>query len=167
MEQEVEEWDQSKPIPFQETGSVLTTLGFLPATLNPDDDDFSKFGLFWELVRGKERDGVSVGDLLYVLNIIRGAKFTELEVAAPEDRELAKNITDQAFLDEEELKIVKGGQKKIMGFFKNFWVNRLLFEGDQGKKRLEEFEKPEEAECTDRPYVSDKSRELAEKRQQK
>ncbi len=47
MEEQEDEWDQTQMISFQQTGSLLATLGFLPANVQPDDNDYKLFEEVW------------------------------------------------------------------------------------------------------------------------
>ena len=40
MKQEEEDWDEGLNIPFAATGSILTTLGFLPLKMQEESEDY-------------------------------------------------------------------------------------------------------------------------------
>lgn len=162
MAAQEEDWDENKLIPFGHAGSVLTTLGFLPINMSPESQDYQFFQDLWQVFDGEEREGVQKPALLYVLSVIRGFKFPEREQDAPaaEGRE---GIAKQAFFDEDNFVIRKGGQARLFAYFKNLYVNRLQFEGYQNKKPVPVAT----LELKPAPYVSEKSRKIAEAARQK
>ncbi len=67
-------------ISFQQTGSLLATLGFLPANVQPDDNDYKLFEELWQIIDGEAREGISTENLKYVLSVLRGFRDSKLEV---------------------------------------------------------------------------------------
>lgn len=53
MTAELEDWDPTQPIGFQEAGSILTTMGFLPNQISAEGEEYTKFGDLWKLLRGE------------------------------------------------------------------------------------------------------------------
>jgi len=47
MDECEDDWDQTMMISFQQTGSILATLGFLPANVVPEDNDYKLFEELW------------------------------------------------------------------------------------------------------------------------
>ena len=85
---EQEDWDSSQLVSFQQAGSILATMGFLPEKVTPEHPDYALFEEIWELMEGTAREGVRVEDLAYILKVIRGYRDSEIEVEceAPGDR---------------------------------------------------------------------------------
>ena len=80
MAAQEEEWDASKSCSFDQTGSILASMGFLPEQVTPAYPDFKLFEDLWELVDGQDREGIAISDLKYVLQIIRGARELDREI---------------------------------------------------------------------------------------
>lgn len=92
----------------------MTTLGFLPKVLHDDAHDYELAQTFWALVDGENKDGVSIVNLFYLLEVMRGFKTPEREqdVAAGEGREGISAFT--LINSDGELIIRKNGQRRIM-----------------------------------------------------
>jgi len=161
MARQEEDWSPEKPIPYEQTGSVMTTLGFLSYNIQPDSADFALFQELWEVLDGENREGVTQNNLLYALLIIRGFKFPEREVNV-DPEEGRQGIAKQAAFGNDELVIRVGGTAKIFAHFKNLWVNRILFEGES-KKRVPVAT----VELKAAPQISEKSKKLAEESRKK
>lgn len=58
MDECEDDWDQTMMISFQQTGSILATLGFLPANVVPEDNDYKLFEELWQIIDGEVREGV-------------------------------------------------------------------------------------------------------------
>jgi len=80
MELHEEDWDQSQPIDFKQAGSIMVTMGFLSQNATPEHPDYVLFEEMWDLMEGKEREGVKVADLAYMLKVSRGYRNPEIEV---------------------------------------------------------------------------------------
>jgi hypothetical protein len=87
----------------------------------------------WELLEGEKLGGVSVENLLYLLLLIRGAKFPKREffVADVVEGEKTDFFKNAKIGEKGQLVVVLGGQSRIFAHFKDFYVNRLQFEGSQ------------------------------------
>lgn len=80
MEAQEEEWDTTKSCSFEQTGSILASMGFLPENVTQAKPDFKLYEELWELMEGEDRKGVSIADLKYVLGVIRGARDSTREI---------------------------------------------------------------------------------------
>lgn len=58
----------------------MVTLGFLPESVTPEHADYKLIEELWTLMEGKEREGIQVRDLSYVLKVIRGYRNAEIEL---------------------------------------------------------------------------------------
>ena len=104
-----EDWEEGQKINFEQTGSIMATLGFLPENVAPGKPDYALFEELWAIVDGEDRGGINKEDLSYVLQIVRGITLPEKEVDAdaPEGKEgLSKQIVFNA---DGNLQIRKGG----------------------------------------------------------
>ena len=80
METQEEGWDQSQMMNFEQAGSILATMGFLPENVTPERPDYKLFEELWELLEGTAREGVKADDLKYILSIIRGYRDAAREI---------------------------------------------------------------------------------------
>ena len=123
-----EEWDQTQLITFQQAGSILATMGFLTETVTEEHPDYKLYEELWDLMDGTTREGIKKNDLAYVLKVIRGTRDPDLEVEepAPEGKEgIARMIV---FDSDDNLQFRKGGQVKLAGKFRSFYINKLQSE---------------------------------------
>ena len=61
------DFEVSNRITFDQAGSILCTLGFLPENINQQKPDYRLFEDLWEMLDGPQREGVSQEDFAYVL----------------------------------------------------------------------------------------------------
>lgn len=108
--------------------------------MSPESKDFKLFTDMWNMLEGENHGGVTVENLLYFLLIIRGAKFPR-RVADDEQVDSSKTdfFKNAKIGDKGQLLIYKGGQEKIFAHFKDFYVNRLQFEGLVQKKAVKQI----------------------------
>jgi hypothetical protein len=105
-------------------------MGFLPQTMAPESKDFKLFKDMWDLLEGEKNGGVSMENLLYLMLLIRGAKLPRREVAFDLVDIERNDLFKTAKIGEKgQLLVCSGGQDKIFVHFKDFYVNRLQFEG--------------------------------------
>jgi len=63
MESQEVDWEPSKPLSFEQAGSILSSLGFLNENVTPQCPDFKLFQELWDLMEGTAREGVKQDDL--------------------------------------------------------------------------------------------------------
>lgn len=85
MEKQEEDWDMSMQISFQQAGSILATMGFLPENVTPEHADYKLFEDLWALMDGPANEGVKIDDLSYMLMVIRGSRESEREIDCQPD----------------------------------------------------------------------------------
>ena len=164
-----EDWEEGQKINFEQTGSIMATLGFLPENVAPGKPDYALFEELWAIVDGEDRGGINKEDLAYVLQIIRGITLPEKEVEAdaPEGKEgLSKQIVFNA---DGNLQIRKGGQAKLHKKFIPFYVNKQQAPDYSRMREKRMFQRPETADqaVTSRPEISQKTKRLADKQRSK
>jgi hypothetical protein len=107
---------------------------------------------------------VSVENLLYLLLIIRGGKLPSREKNFVVESGKENPFSKLATIDKDGNLIVSvGGQKKIFAHFKDFYVNRIQFEGVVQKKSVKQVT----VEITHQPKINKKSAKIAEKHREK
>ena len=52
---------------FEQAGSVLASMGFLPENLTPEHADFKLFEELWNMMDGTARKGINIDDISYIL----------------------------------------------------------------------------------------------------
>ena len=78
--QESEDWNEGDRISFEQTGSIMATLGFLQENITPQKPDYALFEKLWAMMDGEKYNGVNADDLSYILLVVSGSKFPEREV---------------------------------------------------------------------------------------
>lgn len=99
--------------------------------MSQESKELKLFKDLWDLLEGEKNGGVTVENLLYMLLIIRGAKLPNREIAPDFAEQSSRNdIFKTARIGQKgEFKVFRGGQEVIFTYFKDFYVNRLQFEG--------------------------------------
>lgn len=154
-------YEPNELLTFEQAGSILCTLGFLPENVTPTKPDYGLFEELWELLEGNQRRGVRPDDFSYILQVIRGSRFPEREVDAAPDEE-KKGVNKTVLFDPETggILVRKGGQKRIANKFRSFYTNKMNVE-DYSKARSKRQVHTEPDLFTRKPYVSSKSKKLA------
>lgn len=163
MASEEKDWQETQPIQYHPCGSILTTMGFLPHAMAPDSNNFNKFNELWKLIGGEQTGGVSVENLQYVLLIIRGADLADKEEKFPADKTKDFALQSITRLNADgKFEVQEGATKKIFTYFKDLYVNRIQWEGENN--RHQSRVKPEQ----DAPIkASAKTEQMARKHRQK
>ena len=169
-----QEWDPSHPLSFNQAGSIIQTMGFLPEETREGRPDYAMFVEFWEMVDAEQRGGIAIVDLFYLLDIIRGSLFPDREIDFDEHSEkinveaqmAKKGLSKYIYFDyENNMLIGRGGQVKIQRRFEGFKMNKN--QKDSMTKAQQVLQSDLSNKLTNKPYVSQKSALLAQKKRQK
>ena len=59
---ESEDWTEGNRITFEQAGSIMATLGFLPENITPEKADYALFEELWQMMDGENAGGVNKDD---------------------------------------------------------------------------------------------------------
>lgn len=176
---------------FEKMVHALTDLGFLPSSTAIASPDQQLCQDLWSLVKGNTKGYVTFDTLKVCMLHFIGVKTPDREGEPSEGEEEeprqqnedGENEGDQpaeqpndefsklGFFSEERFFLKRGLHNALFTHFKNFYVHRMQFVGGVQKR---ENPKPKaaavsagEASMTTKPYISNKSAQLAENKRRK
>lgn len=130
MKEQEPDWTEDKLVQFDQAGSILATLGFLPENVTPENADYALFEEFWALLDGPQNEGVDIRNLRAALQIIKGVQLKDREAEFEIEGEVKGLKKVMAITDEGVLLFRPGGQSKFANKFRLFFINKLQQESD-------------------------------------
>ena len=184
-DQSMEQEEGLQKLNFEQTVMVMKYMGFLPRVIHEGRTGYDLLTEFWDLVQGEARQGISAGDLFYMLEIIKGYRYPEREVEfddmdeshveeeekvedgdGDEEDGLVRPVRSRIrryvrYSEEGSLVIALGGQIKIQQRFRAFQINTTQKDITNRNsmvsgKLAEKFDKN-----TQKPQISEMSQKLA------